>query len=96
MKNLFKRKKDKFPTTSAPRDIKEITEEYAQLRAQAGDIQYRVAIDTEDLAFINKRLKEVNQEAAARLKLDKEADIAKQMQTPDVKQLGKQEEKSVQ
>lgn len=73
MKNPFSRKKDKFPKQTAPRTLEEIGKEYAELRAQAGDLQYRVHIDSEDLKAVNKRLKEVNNEAAVRINLDKAA-----------------------
>lgn len=73
MKNPFKRKKDKFPTPTAPRDIEAIKSEYSSLAQQAGQVQYEVLVKSKDLEYINSRILAVNQEAAARQRLDKEA-----------------------
>jgi len=75
MKNLFKKKIN--PT--APRAFKEIEQEYQMLSAQAANAQYKVFVHSEELKKINKRLMEVNQEAAERQKLDElaQAEAAK-------------------
>lgn len=78
MKNPFKRKGVANP--KAPRELKEIQAEYNQLSARAGQNQYQTYVLTEDLKQINKRLVEVNQEAAHRNKLDAE----KKAQEPKV------------
>lgn len=75
MKNPFKRKSEKFPKVQGPRDIKVITQEYSELRAKAGEIQYRLYVSTEDLRIINERLLEVNKEGQQRHELD--AELAK-------------------
>lgn len=73
MKNLFKRKKDKFPKPATPRPLDAIKQEYGELRAKAGDIQYRLYVNKEDLRLVNERLLQVNQEANDRMALDQAA-----------------------
>lgn len=72
MKNPFKRKKDSFPKPVEMRSLDEIRQEYAELRAKAGELQYQVHIASEDLKFVNSKLRDVNNEAANRIKFDKE------------------------
>ena len=77
MKNLFKRKKEKFPTSSnEPRQLDEIQKEYNEVALKAGQLQYQVFVHSEDLKATNQRLVALNQEAAKRLQLDKEAKAA--------------------
>lgn len=64
--NLFKRKKAKFPTSSAPRALEEINKEYSELIAKAGQTQYLVTVYSNELKDLNSKLLKVNQEAAAR------------------------------
>ncbi len=73
MKNPFSRKKEKFPKAQAPRDLKDIQNEYNQVSLKAGQNQYQIHVLNKDLAYLNERLISINQEAAARQKLDKEA-----------------------
>lgn len=81
MKNPFK-KKDKFPTPSAPRPMEEIQKEFQQLIALAANAQYTKFIKEEELKQINHRLVQVNQEGKARNELDaaKAAETAKAAQ----------------
>lgn len=72
MKNPFKRQKDKgIPTASTPRTFDEIKKEFVDLRAQAGELQYQVALGKRNLEMINNRLVQVHNEANEREKLDK-------------------------
>jgi hypothetical protein len=71
--NPFKRKKEKFPTSSAPRQIEEINKEYSELIAKAGQTQYLVTVYSNELKDLNAKLLKVNQEAAARNALEKQA-----------------------
>ncbi len=68
--NMFKRKKDKYPTASAPRSIDEINKDYADLIGKAGQTQYLVSVYSNELKDINAKLLKVNQEAAARNALE--------------------------
>lgn len=77
MKNLFKRKKDKFPKEQVPRDLKEIQAAYNDLSARAGQIQYQRFVLDKDLEYVNNQLVSVNQEAHARKELDKASAEAK-------------------
>lgn len=56
-----------------PRPLPEITQEYSNLVNQAGQVQYTIYAMQQDLEQINQKLVAVNHEAAARQKLDKEA-----------------------
>jgi len=67
---------------SVPREMTAIQQEYQQLCANAGQVQYQVAIFTRELENINKRLEGVNNEAAARQQLDKAA-TTKETSTAD-------------
>jgi hypothetical protein len=67
-------KSSKKPKTlSMPRPMAEIQQAYQNLCAQTGQLQYQIAVQTEDLAKLNEQLKLVNREASARQQLDKEA-----------------------
>lgn len=57
---------------AAPRKIEEIRTVYDQLRAQSGDVQYQLFVLAEELKRLNSGLVSLNQEAAARNKLDSE------------------------
>ncbi len=70
VKNALK-KKEKFPTAAVPRTATEINTEYGNLCAQAGDAQYKIFSYTNNLAAINKRIKELDAEALKRSELDK-------------------------
>lgn len=72
MKNPFNRKKDKFSKATSPRDFDAIKQEYSDLRAKAGELQYQVFLGERNLKAINDRLMQVHQEANEREKLDKE------------------------
>ncbi len=72
-KSLKKAKKAVDQTAPEPRDIKAITDEYNQLKAQAGEVQYQVYALKSNLDQMNQRLLQLNHEGAARQKLDREA-----------------------
>jgi hypothetical protein len=74
--NPFKRKKDKFPKQSAPRTMDAIKQEYAELRARSGELQYQVFIGERNLTEINARLVQVHNEANEREALDKQTAAA--------------------
>lgn len=67
-----KKKQVKLPKVEvpSPRKLEEIQAEYNQLSARAGQNQYQSYVLAEDLKSLNRRLVEVNQEAAERNKLD--------------------------
>lgn len=72
--NLFKKKKkEKYPTDSAPRSVAELTKAYTEEAARAGQAQYQIFVHTEELRQINDRLVKLNQEANLRQKLDAQA-----------------------
>lgn len=56
---------------SVPREMPEIQTEYSQLCAAAGQTQYKITVDTQELTKLNDRLFKINNEAAARMELDK-------------------------
>lgn len=62
---------------SVPREMKEIQTEYQTLCFNAGQAQYQLKIHSRELDKINERLEAVNNEAAARLKLDKDKEESK-------------------
>lgn len=86
MKNPFKtsKKKEKFPTLQVPRLRPEITQEFEKLATQAGSTQYLIVVKEQELKQLNQRLFELNNEAAAREKLDKEAAQAKPTEVTNV------------
>lgn len=57
----------------APRSMDEITGEYNQLIAKAGQIQYQIHVHESDLKQTNERLRQLNYEAAERNKLNQAA-----------------------
>lgn len=70
---MFKRKKDKFPKEQVPRAMEEINKAYSELLARAGQAQYLVYVHSNELEQVNKGLLALNQEAANRNALDKQA-----------------------
>lgn len=74
MSRFFKGKKATLPKPNpAPRALEEIQKDHNQASYEAGLAQYQVYIYTKDLEQKNQRLLNLNQEAAARDKLDKES-----------------------
>lgn len=65
-------KKTKIPSPDAPRALTDIQNEYGRLTQQAGHLQYEIGVRQEQLADMNKQLKAVQMEAAARNELDKQ------------------------
>lgn len=55
------------------RDIKEVEQEFSNLCAKAGHLQYQVAVFSEDLKLVNEEIKKLNFEAAAIHAATKEA-----------------------
>jgi hypothetical protein len=77
MMNFLKGKNKKVESAPAqPRTIAEIQKEYNHVALNAGQAQYQVFVHTKDLENHNKRLLELNREAAARQQLDKQAAAA--------------------
>lgn len=85
---LFGKKKQKFPTDSSPRSLQEIQNDYAQNVAKAGQTQYIIYAQQQELNRINALLLQINQEGERRQKLDleakqKEAAKAKEVKSED-------------
>jgi len=70
IKNFLKRK------SKEPRSMDEIKQVYAQLSQQAGQAQYLIHIHAKELKRLNDDLESVNNEAAARQELDRQAPAA--------------------
>ena len=66
---------------SVPRDLNSINVEYQQLCANAGQLQYKIGIETKELANINARIELLNNEASARMQLDKQDEANKAAET---------------
>lgn len=49
---------------SKKRTLAEVSQEYSNLCAKAGNLQYQIVVFNEDLALINEQLKNLNFEAA--------------------------------
>lgn len=62
-----------------PRQLAEIQKEYNELMSKLGQARYQVFVIERDIAALNSRSLEINQEAAARNELDK-ATPAKEVQ----------------
>lgn len=67
---------------SVPRAGAEIQQEYQQLCANAGQLQFQMRLYARDLERIQARLEAVNNEAGARIQLDKMAAESKQTAAP--------------
>lgn len=65
-----------------PREMSVLETENQRLCMQAGQLQYQIHVLKSDLENINRTLKDLNYEAAARQKLDKES--AKPEEVSDV------------
>ncbi len=68
MKNPFK--KGKTPNPQIPRSQDDIKKVYFELRARAGEAQYHVSILQKELLQLNTSMESLNNEMAARQKLD--------------------------
>lgn len=64
------------------RTMEEINKEYAELISKVGQSQYLVYIYERETAELNKRLKEVNEEASRRQQLDRDENLKKNSVTP--------------
>lgn len=73
MKNLFKKNKKPYPTQTAPRALPDIEKAYQELLAKAAQAQYLAYVHNKDLEGLNEALVSVNQEAALRNELDRQA-----------------------
>lgn len=65
---------------TAPREMSAIIAEYTQLKGQAGEVQYQVYALNKNLEQINYQLLTLNNEGAARQKLDGAAKPAQEGQ----------------
>jgi hypothetical protein len=66
-------KKAQLPKANpTPRLMEEIQKEHSQASYEAGVAQYQVYVHSKDLEQKNQRLLSLNQEAAARQKIDQE------------------------
>lgn len=81
MKNFFKSKKPnpqpKVPEQPVPRTMDELNTLYTELCNRAGQLQYQVETNKEQLDNINTAIRNINYEADARRKLDAEAETKK-------------------
>ncbi len=57
---------------SVPRPMTEIQSAYQQLCANAGQVQYQLTIYKKELELLNSKIEAINNEGAARMKLDQE------------------------
>lgn len=55
---------------SVPRALEEIQKEYQTICFNAGQVQYQLSVYNQELDTLNKRLFNINNEAAARNKLE--------------------------
>lgn len=72
MTKFFKSKAKKV-AAPVPRELKIIEGEFQKLSNRAGQVQYQKHICEKELSKLNDALESVNNEAAARQQLDKEA-----------------------
>lgn len=63
-------KKSKIPNPRIPRSLEDLTREYQELSAQAANSQYTVYVHGLELERLNKRMVDINTEAAERKQLD--------------------------
>lgn len=61
---MSEEKKKRSAEEKKKRSVEEIRNEYGQLCAKAGHVQYQIAVLSDDLKFVNEQLKELNFEAA--------------------------------
>ena len=54
-----------------PRSREVLTERYSQLCAKAGELQYRIKVQEQELADLNREMQELNNEAFLASKLEK-------------------------
>lgn len=59
-----------YPHKKTPRQLLDIQKEYQELCLKAGQIQYQIKVNSDELEKINDRLYEINYEAAERKDLD--------------------------
>lgn len=79
MKNLFKKKNKK---QEGPRALDVIKKEYSELCNRAGQLQYTMAVNEQELNSINSRLFNINNEAAERNRLNAAEVKPKESLTP--------------
>lgn len=60
----------KIKALKVPREWSDIQKEYQELCMNAGQLQYQITVYEADLARMNARLLEINNEGAARKQLD--------------------------
>ena len=80
----FLKKKTKIANPAnppAPRTTEDLTKEYFELRARAGETQYQMYVLESELNRLNNRMREVNHEAADRKKLDEATQAALKAKT---------------
>lgn len=82
-KSLAKKIKEKFQKKSEPRTIPEIQKVYNEVSAKAGQAQYQLYVFNKELEQLNSNLMSLNQEAAARLALDKEIEAQTKAAAPE-------------
>lgn len=63
------------PAAPAPRSMEELNKVYQELCARTGQLQYKMAVDKEQLKQLNEAIRSVNLEADARQKLDAERTV---------------------
>lgn len=71
---------------SVPRPLSEIQQEYQTNCLNAGQLQYQIGIYNKELQKVNDRLESINNEAAARKRLDDESSKSTEASTPAAEQ----------
>lgn len=71
-------KKPQGKKLSLPRELQAIQQEYQQLMMRAGQLQYEISVKKKELESVNERSVIINNEASARLQLDKEESARKE------------------
>jgi hypothetical protein len=71
MSNKSARKVSLPKPNPTPRELQAIKDEYAQTLPGAGQLQYEIEVKKDDLSRVNRKLRSLNEEAAARIELDK-------------------------
>ncbi len=82
---FFKSKKKALPAPKQPepRTTEELTKIHNDLCRRAGEVQYVISINREELNRVNDALRSINNEAGARRELDAKAVIDKTVATQE-------------
>lgn len=74
---FFKPKKKALPTKQLePRSTEELTKIHNDLCRRAGEVQYVISVNREELNRVNDALRAINNEAGARNELNRQTSLA--------------------